>query len=587
VYNFHPYHTKVPPEVIRTLIEHYTDPGDLVLDAFAGTGMTAVAAREAGRHAIVMDLSPVASFIAGVNAHSHDWRQAVGLLERIIEESESNWRWLYETSEPPASGLQPPASTGAGMQVNYYVWSDLFTCPECAHEFPFFPHGVIHHGRKVETRRAFPCPDCEAELNVRKVKRVLLDGRKKKALVWVNAGKGRKRVNRAPNEFDLELARRAEASNPKAWYPTTPIDQDGYSAKLAQLGDKCITDVSRLLSPRNLIVFSDLWERVGRVTDVSIRNLCRYVLTSVFTVISERQGYFGGGGGMSGNFYMPIVRMEKNVYDVLRRKLSRLKTMEESKARCKAEAIVSTQSATRFALVPDDSIDYIYTDPPFGANIIYSEMNVVLESWLKVRTNDEAEAVIDSSRNRDEATYASLMTASFNEYYRVLKPGRWITVEFHNTRADIWNLFQEVIRDCGFVVAQAGVLDKGSTTILSDIRPGAAKFDLVISAYKPKRALEARFELGSASAENVWSFVASHLAVLPMPVVAHGMPGRVKEREKHLLFDRMAAFFVARGVALPISAPKFYAGLQERFPTREKMYFLNEQLAFIDAAGVS
>jgi hypothetical protein len=60
VYAFHPYHTKVPPEVIRTLIEHYTDPGDLVLDGFSGSGMTGVAAREAGRHAILVDLCPVA-----------------------------------------------------------------------------------------------------------------------------------------------------------------------------------------------------------------------------------------------------------------------------------------------------------------------------------------------------------------------------------------------------------------------------------------------------------------------------------------------------------------------------------------------
>ena len=67
VFSFHPYHTKVPPAVIKTLINHYTRPGDLVLDAFCGSGMTGVAAREAGRNSIVTDLSPIASFISAIN----------------------------------------------------------------------------------------------------------------------------------------------------------------------------------------------------------------------------------------------------------------------------------------------------------------------------------------------------------------------------------------------------------------------------------------------------------------------------------------------------------------------------------------
>lgn len=99
VHVFHPYHNKVPPSVVRALIEHYTEPGDLVLDPFAGTGMTAVAARECGRHAIVADLSPAAAFIAGVNTRSHDGARAVQALERIIAESEQALGDLYRTEE--------------------------------------------------------------------------------------------------------------------------------------------------------------------------------------------------------------------------------------------------------------------------------------------------------------------------------------------------------------------------------------------------------------------------------------------------------------------------------------------------------
>jgi DNA modification methylase len=569
VYAFHPYHTKVPPEVIRTLIEHYTEPGDLVLDGFGGSGMTGVAAREAGRHAVLADLSPAACFIAGVNCRSHDGAAAVRALHTILDAGEAAWGHLYRTREG-----------GRELPVNYCVWSDVFTCPDCGHEFPFFPHGVRHHGDKVETRRRFPCPACGSALNVRRVRRVVADGVKRRALVWVNAGAGRQRVNRAPNAGDRALAAAVEGMRPPSWYPRDGVDPGGYSARLAQLGDKAITDVSRFLSPRNLIVFADLWERAGRLDDAGLRNLCMATLTSIFTVVSERQGYFGGGGGMSGNLYMPIVRMEKNVHAVLRRKLRKLEEAERAKEGLRGQVLVTTQSATRLPGLPDASVDYVYTDPPFGANIIYSEMNLLLEAWLRVKTNAGPEAVIDASRGRDGTHYAELMRACFREYYRVLKPGRWLTVEFHNTSAGVWNLVQQVIGESGFVVAQISVFDKGSTTILADIRPAAAKHDLLISAYKPGAELERRFRLRAGSAEAAWDFVREHLARLPPCGPGRDRrPQRLAERTSHRLFGRMVAFHVQRQVAVPLSAAEFRAGLDERFIERDGMYFLREQEA--------
>ncbi len=314
------------------------------------------------------------------------------------------------------------------------------------------------------------------------------------------------------------------------------------------------------------------------MADAGLRNLCRATLTSIFTVVSERQGYFGGGGGMSGNLYLPIVRMEKNVHAALRRKLRKLEEAERAKEGRRGEVLVTVQSATSLAGVPDESVDYVYTDPPFGANIIYSEMNLLLEAWLRVRTNPGPEAVIDPSRGRDVEHYAGLMRGCFGEYYRVLKPGRWLTVEFHNTSAAVWNRLQEVLGECGFVVAQVSVFDKGSTTILADIRPASAKHDLLISAYRPGAALERRFRLQAGSAEAAWEFVREHLARLPLPTV--GRDGRlvpVAERTSHLLFDRMLAFHVRRGVAVPLSAAAFRAGLRQHFTEHDGMYLLPKQ----------
>ena len=566
VYSFHPYHTKVPPEIIRTLLEHYTKPGDVVLDAFCGSGMTGVAAEECGRRALLFDLSPVAAFIAAVNTRSHPASAAKVALERILTESRSALEWVYQTE-----------FRGRVADVNYFVWSDVFTCPECVHEFPFFPHGVIHHGNKVETRKAFPCPSCNAELNVRRVERLLTTDGKKKSLVWVNAGRGKARVNRPPNEHDLAVLKRLRTSREAAWYPTDPVDPNGYSAKLAQLGDKGLTDVSRFLSERNRLVYADLWHRISIIPDTAVRNLCRACLTSIFTVVSERQGYFGGGG-MSGNLYMPIVRMEKNIFDSLERKIGKMVDSEAAKQKNKGRCFVSTQSATTLSFVADESIDYIYTDPPFGANIIYSEMNLLLEAWMRVRSNEKPEAVINASTDKDFNAYGQLMRSVFCEYYRILKPGRWITVEFHNTMASVWNLIQTALSEAGFVVAQVGKLDKGSTTILADIRPGAVVQDLIIAAYKPNGGLEQRFAKRGESEDGAWDFIKTHLGNLPVVKPKGGQLEFIAERDPRILYDRMVAFYVQHATPVPLNSGEFQAGLAQKFPIRDEMYFLPEQV---------
>ena len=441
---------------------------------------------------------------------------------------------------------------------------------------------MIHYGTKVKTRKSFPCPHCGVELNVRRVERVLTYEGKKKALVWVNAGTGRNRVNREPNQHDFDLARQIDDLAPNAWFPVDPIAPDGYSAKLAQLGDKAITDVSRFLSHRNLIVYADLWDRASKVRDSSIRHLCQATLTSIFTVVSERQGYFGGGGGMSGNLYMPIVRMEKNIYHSLLRKLEKLESAEKAKSGYHSRVVVSTQSTTSLASIPNATVDYIYTDPPFGANIIYSEMNLILESWLRIKTNENPEAVIDTTRARGFDEYASLMRECFQEYYRILKPGRWMTVEFHSTKAGVWNLIQNTLGESGFVVAQVGVLDKGSTTILADIRPGAAKYDLIISAYRPSADFERSFIEKAGSEDTAWEFVRQHLERVLVLSKKGGQLEVVAERQSYLLYDRMVAFHIQRGFSVPLGAAEFYAGLKQRFPERDEMYFLPDQAAEYD-----
>lgn len=110
--------------------------------------------------------------------------------------------------------------------------------------------------------------------------------------------------------------------------------------------------------------------------------------------------------------------------------------------------------------IPENSIDYLFTDPPFGDNLNYSELSFIWETWLKLRTNTKTEAIVNDIQGNGIVEYQTLMTRCFCEFYRILKPNRWMTVEFHNSKNAVWNAIQESLLRAGFIIADVRTLDK-------------------------------------------------------------------------------------------------------------------------------
>jgi hypothetical protein len=246
---------------------------------------------------------------------------------------------------------------------------------------------------------------------------------------------------------------------------------------------------------------------------------------------------------------------------------------------------ISTNSSTK-ALAPASSIDYIFTDPPFGGNLNYSELSFLWEAWLKVVTNQKNEAIINDVQQKGLAEYQNLMTQCFSEYYRVLKPGRWMTVEFHNSQNAVWNAIQESLQRSGFVIADVRTLDKQQSSFKQVTTTSAVKQDLVISAYKPKDSFKQEFTAKAGSEETAWAFINQHLENLPVVVVKNKRIELIAEREAYLLFDRMVAFHIMNGIAVPLDAADFYSDLDEKYLKRDEMYFLPDQVNEYDAARI-
>ncbi|HPD39349.1 MAG TPA: DNA methyltransferase [Mesotoga infera] len=634
IYNAHSYHTKVPHKAIMRYILHYTDPGDIVFDGFCGTGMTGVAAQMCGnkeaveslgyevkkdgtildesgkpfsklgaRFAVLNDLSPAATFIAYNYNTPVDAKAFEREAKRILKDVEEECGWMYCTlsSEKPEDieraksllknrGKDFAKELSGWGKINYTVWSDVFSCPECGGEIVFWEAAVDKEAGKVSDE--FPCPHCGAVLTKKRMERVIetkFDSaigetvkQAKQVPVLINYSKGKKRYEKKPDEFDLALIEYIEKSEIPYWYPTEPMMFKG-----EKWGDtwragyhEGITHVHHFYTKRNLWVLAAVYSRL----DFQVAKL---LFTSQIVNLSRLNRYRPGVSfpynPLSGTLYVGSQVSESYVFTAL---INRIKRLVDAFYLKECYSSIGANSATALK-IRKSSTDYIFTDPPFGGNLMYSELNFLWEAWLKVFTNNEPEAIMNNVQQKGLLEYQELMTRCFEEYYRVLKPGRWMTVEFHNSQNSVWNAIQEAIQRAGFVIADVRTLDKKQGTFKQVTSTGAVKQDLIISAYKPNGGLEDRFKLEAGTEDGVWDFLREHLKRLPVFIEKEGVSELIVERTDYLLYDRMIAFHIQRGRSIPMSASEFYKGLRQRFPERDGMFFLPDQVNEYDRKRIN
>lgn len=211
VYDAHTYHTKVPPEGIAGLIEYYTEPGQVVLDPFCGSGMTGVAAGNLGRRALLSDLSPAATFIArhlNTPVDADAYLQAVRkvLLEAAALESE-----LYDT---------PCRSCGSRRPMLYMVWSYGVMCPKCDREFVLWDvaRDERQSVRESKILSEFPCPHCGSHVKKRGTRRTR---RYPVQVGYKCCGRGQKERTAELCEHDREVLERIQREGipDGLWYP--------------------------------------------------------------------------------------------------------------------------------------------------------------------------------------------------------------------------------------------------------------------------------------------------------------------------------------------------------------------------------
>ena len=282
------------------------------------------------------------------------------------------------------------------------------------------------------------------------------------------------------------------------------------------------------------------------------------------------------GGILNGTLFIPSLNIEQNPINLLRAKIRDFVSIEYA---CRGNSAVSLLSATSLNTIYDNSIDYMFIDPPFGANIMYSELSSIWEGWLKVTTNNETEAIVNEYQHKTLFEYQQLMNRSLREFYRILKPGKWLTMEFSNTSASVWNSIQNALQGVGFVVANVAALDKKQGSFKAVTTTTAVKQDLVITCYKPTDELTNKMALYNSNKESVWDFLDEHLAHLPIHIERGNATTSVVERSPKILYDRLISYYVQHGYQIPMDAQEFQVGLHKHFIERDGMYFTAPQAA--------
>jgi 16S rRNA G966 N2-methylase RsmD/predicted RNA-binding Zn-ribbon protein involved in translation (DUF1610 family) len=576
LYSAFPYPTKISPEAIALFIAAHTKPGDTVFDGFAGSGTTGLAAllcenpsvelrekakqlglkvRWGARNAVLYELGALGAFVGRVLTNPVDPQEFRKAAEDILSATEETEGWMYRVKDP----------VGKMGAIRYVIWTDRLRCPSCGEERTLWDSCVTLKPARISS--TFTCSSCGHEAPLGEAERLtettyddVLDQNRKLRLrspIRIHGVTNKKTWSRPANRGDLRLLKKIAQEPipetvPRVAIPWGDLYRSGYH--------EGITHLHHFYTRRNLIVFARLWERTERYNG-ALRDALRFWLLSynashatIMTRVVAKTGQndLVVTSAQPGVLYVSGLPVEKSIFAGVRRKLSTIADAFEIIHGRKGKVTVRQHSTCEVEL-PDGSIDYVFTDPPFGGNIPYAEINFINEAWLDDYTDRKEEIIISKHQGKSLSEYEALMTSALSEAHRILKPNGKATVVFHSATAEVWNALQGSYKAAGFGVERASVLDKTQGSFKQVTTDGAVRGDPVLMLNKSGKQR-------SEKAHGVWQ-VAERLQqkakLAPDPV----------EQTAQRLYSRLVAHFLTHDQQVPVDADTFYQWYDAKRPS--------------------
>ena len=344
-FGVHGYFTKQAWDIVQTYIKNFTLPGDLVLDPFGGSGVTAIEAMMTNRHAINVDLNPMAIFM--VDALTTDVNQQ----ELITAFNEIKAKYLRKE------------------------------------------------------------PKTDEEI--------------------------KEAIQKYPQPKPIKLARGSDV-------PTADLlFSDKQKAQLGLLKHLILKQKDESIRKTLMLMFSGLLTKINLTYHQS----------------SDRSE--GRGNASAFAYYRYRIAPHPVELEVMKYYEIRLKKILEAKREISYYINEQTKdylkivkgSATDLHFISSESVDYIYTDPPYGAKIPYLDLSAMWNAWLDLDVTEEDyknEAIEGGGHSKSKKEYNTLIAKSIQEMYRVLKFDRWMSFVFAHKDPEFWHLIIDTAERCGF-----------------------------------------------------------------------------------------------------------------------------------------
>ena len=247
-----------------------------------------------------------------------------------------------------------------------------------------------------------------------------------------------------------------------------------------------ISQLHHLYTRRNLLAVGSLWQEIGnqprelhpalKLLILSYNATHSTLMTRV--VVKKGMKDFVLTGAQSGVMYVSSLPVEKNVFAGAARKIKTFADAFQVGHGAAGDVSVVNASSTSLNL-PDSSVDYVFTDPPFGDFIPYSEINQVNEAWLGSLTDSAEEAIISRSQCKGVQDYETLMSRVFSEVGRVLKPTGTATVVFHSSKPEVWAALGTAFGSANLKVQRSSILNKTQVSFKQVVSEGSTRGDAV------------------------------------------------------------------------------------------------------------
>ena len=580
LFNAHSYPTKIDYRSIMKYILYHTKPGDVVLDPFSGSGTTGIAAIQCGRmeeevfkqykeqrisfevggrKAILVDISQIATFISSGILVKCDKDEFISYANDMLDSIEKELGWMYEVQN----------ENGEPEFIRQVIWSEVFKCPICGNQASYWESGVDVENKQFKDQLV--CPKCQATFS-KSVENKVFENKYdeiineeiecvKRVPVRIYVQRGNEKYYRKCMPSDLALINKIDDYQIKTleFIPKVRMMfKEGNWGEMYRSGyHKGITHVHQFYTKRSLIILSALWEKALQSPE-RIRNKLLFLISSYSSsnatlmtraVFKKSCPDLVMTGAQNGQLYIGSISVEKNIIKGIREvKLQTLLKAFNDIDWGSDEIRISTQSNTELD-IPNNSVDYIFTDPPFGQDIIYSEMNFISEAWLNNFTNNKDEIIICKSHGKSIAEYEELLTKSFKEMYRVLKYNKSASIVFHNSKKDVWNATLRALYASGFKVMDTSILDKKQGSIKQVKSLNSVSKDIVIHVMKTQYIEETSY-----SDFDIWDTIDDFMK----------KEGAIS-KNRHYLYSYYISMLIKHCKEIEYDSKEFYKIISERY----------------------